>query len=79
MIPKKDIPDVHGFPAIMLDSIQAAQLLGVARSTFWKLYSQGLVPEPVRLSDRVVRWRKAEMEAWVGAGCPPREKWKFLT
>jgi len=79
MPPEKDKPDESGLVAIMLDSIQTARLLGVARSTFWKLYTQGRTPEAVRLSDRVVRWRKAEIEAWVHAGCPTRDKWKYST
>lgn len=65
--------------ALTLDAAGAAELLGVSRSTFWKLYSEGRTPEPLRLSGRVVRWRREELGAWVRAGCPPRDKWTFST
>ena len=68
----KPLPD-HS--PLLLDVREAAALIGVSRATFWKLHSQGRVPLPVRLSGRVVRWRKHELEAWVQSGCPTRDKW----
>ena len=62
--------------ALLLGCQEAATLLGVSRSKFWQLHSLGRVPLPIRLSDRVVRWRKEELEAWVRAGCPPRDRWQ---
>lgn len=57
--------------------IPPAALVGISRTTFWKLYSEGRAPEPLRMSGRVVRWRRDEIAAWVAAGCPPREKWRY--
>lgn len=62
--------------ALLLDADEAAALIGVSRATFWKLHSQGKVPLPVRLSARVVRWPKHELEHWVRSGCPARDKCK---
>lgn len=59
---------------LMLDCVEAAALMGVCRATFWKLHSQGRVPLPIRFG-RVVRWRRQEIEAWIAAGCPPRDRW----
>jgi predicted DNA-binding transcriptional regulator AlpA len=67
-----------GLVALTLDASEAAALIGIARSTFWKLHASGRTPAPLRMSGRVVRWRRAELAAWVAAGCPAREKWKFL-
>lgn len=64
-------------PALTLDAQECADLIGIARSTFWKLHSSGRTPAPLRLSDRVVRWRRDEMTAWVRAGCPNRSSWKY--
>lgn len=64
---------------LLLEVREAAALVGVSRSTFWKLHSSGRVPLPVRLGGRVVRWRREELQAWVSAGCPPRDHWKFET
>ena len=64
-----------GFQLLLLNVDQAAAVLGVSRGTFFRLGSCGRIPLPIRLAPRVVRWRKAELEAWVAAGCPPRQKW----
>jgi excisionase family DNA binding protein len=64
-------------PKLIVDAAEAAELIGIARSTFWKLHSSGRTPAPLRLGGRVVRWRRDELAAWVAAGCPPREKWKY--
>jgi predicted DNA-binding transcriptional regulator AlpA len=65
-----------GLP-ILLTAEAAAEQLGVSRTTFWKLHAQGRVPRPVRLSDRCVRWRSAELQAWAAAECPPRDQWRW--
>jgi len=62
---------------ILLDATQASKLLGVSRATFWTYHSAGKVPLPIRLSPRVVKWRRAELEAWVQAGCPRRAMWHY--
>lgn len=59
---------------LMLDCMEAAALLGVSRAMYWKLHSQARIPLPIRFG-RVVRWRKQELEAWIAAGCPPRDRW----
>ena len=69
-----DRPPVATSAALLLDAREAAALIRVSRATFWKLYSQGNVPAAVRFGARVVRWRKQELETWVAAGCPKREK-----
>ena len=51
-----------------------ADFLGVSARQVWNLRSQGLLPEPVRLG-RSSRWRRAELVAWVDAGCPSRTEW----
>jgi len=60
--------------AMLLKAEQVAALLSVSRAMFWKLHSQGRIPLPIRLSERVVRWRKQELVDWLAAGCPPRDK-----
>ena len=63
--------------SLTLNAEESAALVGISRSTFWKLYSQGRTPLPLRLGGRVVRWRREELTAWVAAGCPAREKWRY--
>jgi predicted DNA-binding transcriptional regulator AlpA len=60
--------------ALLLDARRAATLCGVSRGHWLSLTAQGLTPDPVRLGRRVL-WRRAELESWVQAGCPPRCRW----
>ena len=46
-----------------------ARLLAVSPRTVIRLRAAGRLPEPVRLG-RSVRWRRDDLEDWIGAGCP---------
>ncbi len=61
-----------------LAAADAALLLGVSRSLFFKMHSAGKVPVPVYLTPRCPRWRRAELLAWLAAGCPDRLTWTKL-
>lgn len=63
---------------LLVDVRDAAKQLGMSRSTFLKLHNSGRVPLPLRFG-RVVRWRVEELQAWVTAGCPGRDAWKWPT
>lgn len=47
----------------LLTARQVADLIGVDVRTVWRMAQTGGVPAPVRLSERVVRWRLADLEA----------------
>ena len=38
--------------------------LRIPPSTFWRLVKRGLLPQPVRIAPRCVRWRGSELEAF---------------
>ena len=58
-----------------VDAAQAAALIGVSRSMFFKLVDAGRIgPTGVRLG-RCVRYPLPELRAWVAAGMPPRHEW----
>ena len=63
--------------ALALNAKQAAAMLNVSVRQLWRLNSTARVPRPIRLG-HCVRWRRAELEAFVQAGCPTREKWECL-
>ena len=64
----------HQVP-ILCSAAEAAALLGVSRATYLRMDQTGrLGPRSVRLG-RLVRWHRAEIEAWAAAGCPPRVQW----
>ena len=64
--------------APLLTVKQAAAMIQVSRASFWSLHSAGRVPLPIRLSPRVVRWRRSELDAWILAGCPGRGDWQKI-
>lgn len=65
------------FSALTVNAQQAAKMLNVSVRQLWRLNSTGRLPKPIRLG-RCVRWRKSELEAFIEAGAPTREKWELL-
>lgn len=45
--------------------------------SIWKLLASGRMPAAVRIG-RSVRWRAAEIRAWIDAGCPSRDRWDAI-
>lgn len=53
---------------LLVDAADAAELLGRSERTFHELRKQVGFPAPVGgLGKRMVRWRTADLEAWVAA------------
>ena len=50
-----------------------ARMLSCSERHVWTLHLSGRLPKAVRLG-RSVRWDRALLLAWIGAGCPAREK-----
>jgi prophage regulatory protein len=42
------------------------KLVGLSRSSIYSRVGEGTFPAPVKLSDHCVRWRREDLEAWVG-------------
>jgi predicted DNA-binding transcriptional regulator AlpA len=63
---------------LLVDARQAAALCGVSPATWWRWDAAGRIPAAVRIGSGVVRWRRAELESWTAAGCPPRMEWEAL-
>ncbi|MDR2870835.1 MAG: helix-turn-helix domain-containing protein [Deferribacteraceae bacterium] len=40
----------------------AAQFLGISKSTFWRWVQQGSIPQGIHLSPRVTVWRREVLE-----------------
>jgi predicted DNA-binding transcriptional regulator AlpA len=53
------------------------RLVDLSSRTVRRLNSMGAIPKPLRVSGSL-RWRVAEIEAWVEAGCPDRDTWEHL-
>ena len=58
----------------LLSAVDLARELGLTVRTIRRMDLDGRLPRAVRIS-RAVRWRRAEIAAWIRAGCPKREEW----
>ena len=57
--------------------MRAAALLGIGRSLFYSLRSEGKLPLPRRLGSRVL-WQKTELEEWIDSNCPTQQQWEQM-
>lgn len=64
-------------PALLITVEQLAARLNLSKRTVYRLLSAGAMIEPIRLGG-TVRWRVAEVEAWIAAGCPARLTWEAM-
>ncbi|TVQ30013.1 MAG: helix-turn-helix domain-containing protein [Phycisphaeraceae bacterium] len=46
----------------LLTAREVADLLGVHVRSVWRMSQTGDIPAPIRLSERVVRWRLADLD-----------------
>lgn len=61
----------------LLDVVAVAEVLGISQRGVWRFRDAGRMPAPVSLG-RLIRWRAADLTAWIAAGCPDvrRTGWK---
>jgi excisionase family DNA binding protein len=55
--------------AALIDVRAVAVLLGCSTRHVYRLTDAERMPAPVRLG-ALIRWRRAEIEEWIAAGCP---------
>ena len=48
--------------ALFLKDTEVAALLGISKSSVWRLTANGTLPQPVRIGG-MTRWKRAEIEA----------------
>ena len=58
--------------AELLDVRGVATLLDCSTRHVYRLADAGRMPRPVKLGS-LVRWRRAELDAWINAGCPSQQ------
>ena len=52
-------------PSPLLRRREVEQLTGFKRSNIYKLMATGAFPRPVKVGARAVRWREADVTAWL--------------
>lgn len=60
--------------AQLLDAPAVGALLMLDRKTVERHAKTGKMPRPVKIGGST-RWRRAELDAWILAGCPPLARW----
>ena len=63
--------------SLLLRAAEAARLCAVSKVSWHRWDSAGKIPQGHRLGGAKV-WRRAELEAWIEAGLPNRERWQAL-
>lgn len=53
----------------LLSVEQVATMLSVSKRTVWRMLSAGQLVEPIYVRGNT-RWRHAEIQKWIDAGCP---------
>ncbi len=66
-----------GVAKFALSAEEVAGALGISRAHVFKLHSSGRLPRPVKLG-RAVRWPRKDLEEWLAAGAPPRDRWEAM-
>lgn len=56
----------------LLDVRAVAEMLDCSARHVYRLADAGRLPRPIKLG-ALVRWRRAELEAWIDAGCPSQQ------
>ena len=69
---------VNSLPSLLVDAKALAGILSVSVATIWRMDASGKLPNAVRPSPGVKRWRREEIQEWVGAGCPCRKDWEVM-
>lgn len=66
--------DVGREPSLLIGPEAVAQMLGCSQRHVRRQADAGQMPRPVKLGNKLIRWRRAEVEAWIADGCKPMRK-----
>jgi len=53
----------------LLNIFELANMLDVSTGTVRRWWATGILPAPLKIG-RSIRWRNADIQAWLEAGCP---------
>ncbi len=66
---------IPGGKPILITADELAAKLALSKRTIYRLLSAGAMIKPIRIRG-IVRWRAAEVEEWIAAGCPDCRTWQ---
>ena len=53
----------------LIDSAELAKFIGVSQNTIKRWSRNGVMPKGRRVGPRLLKWNRAEIEAWIDGGC----------
>ncbi len=59
------MPLVAAQPDMLLSAKDVAELLSVSKRCVWLMVSQGKIPQPIRITKRLVRWKATELQKYL--------------
>jgi prophage regulatory protein len=62
-----DDVEVGDSPIRLIRPGRLAELLGLSQATIWQWRKSGVLPEAVRLGDRLFAWRESDIARWLEA------------
>lgn len=57
---------------------QVREIVGLSRTTAWRLQKAGLFPDPIQVSVNRVAWRERDVETWCAERAPRSSRSPFL-
>ena len=60
--------------SLLLRAAEASRLCAISKVTWYRWDSAGRIPQGLKIGGAKV-WRRSELEGWIEAGLPNREKW----
>lgn len=70
------LEELREFESELMRVADVARLLSLSVRSVWRMDKAGKLPASVTIGIASKRWRKSEILAWIGAGCPDREAWE---
>ena len=70
MQPRRPDPEP---PPTLLTAKEVAHRLSIAVRTLHRLVSAGVVPAPIRITRKIIRWRVTDIDCYL-KGLPPEEQ-----
>jgi predicted DNA-binding transcriptional regulator AlpA len=67
--------------AQLIEASELWSLLSISAATGWRWKAAGRLPKPIDFgsaSRSTLRWRLAEVRAWIAAGCPRKAEWEAM-
>ncbi len=56
-------------PKMLLERREVEELVGLSCPSIYRKMREGSFPLPIKIGERAVRWKSAEIEAWIES-CP---------